>query len=246
MMVGKVTWKTGPLAGSVYYVKDESVIGSHPDCAIQLRSGIVSARHARIFIDSKKGLWTLEDMKSFNGTTLDGQPVTGKKRLKTYHVIVLANKFELIFQLAPEEEESQEPPAQPETASEEDKMARTILLDPVQESTPEPPPVEPESFVIVFKTTKAGEQSLLLKQGQNSVGRSATNDIVIDNPSISRHHAVVTVNGAKVTVKDGGSRNGTFVDDRRISNEVTISPDNELKFGLVQAGIVTRKAEPRA
>ncbi|MGB6031662.1 MAG: FHA domain-containing protein, partial [Bacteroidota bacterium] len=62
-----------------------------------------------------------------------------------------------------------------------------------------------------------------------------------DNPSISRHHAIVKMEGNSLTVRDAGSRNGTFVDERRITDDIAVTAENELKFGLVSATVVTRK-----
>jgi pSer/pThr/pTyr-binding forkhead associated (FHA) protein len=241
-MLAKLTCKTGPLADSVYYVRDEVVIGSDPESTIQLRSGIVSARHARVFFDKKKNCFVAEDLKSFNGTSIDGEEIRGKRRLKTYHILVLANTFEFVFQLAPDEDEAAEPPA-PEPVPDEENMARTILIDTAQPEEVPQPAIEPEEIHLEFKTVKGGQQSIILKQGDNTIGRSATSDIVIDNPSISRHHAVVELNGTSITVRDAGSRNGTFLDERRIAEKVEATGDNELKFGLVAASLVARKRE---
>ena len=48
MMHAKLTCKTGPLAGNVYYVDEEAVIGSAAECTIQVRSGVVSPQHIRL------------------------------------------------------------------------------------------------------------------------------------------------------------------------------------------------------
>jgi pSer/pThr/pTyr-binding forkhead associated (FHA) protein len=253
MMIAKLTCKTGPLAGSTFFVRDEAVIGSTPDCTIYLRSGIISSRHARIFLDTKKGVWFLEDLKSFNGTRLDGENISGKKRLKTYHVIVLANMFEFIFQLAPQEEleekEKPEPGKPPEPAapevSDDDRMARTILLDPIQAAVPpreSPPPAPAMEVYLKFKTVKGGEQSVLLKQGDNTIGRSTTSDILIDNPSISRHHAVLILQGDSLRLRDAGSRNGTFLDERRVTAEMPVTTESVLTFGLVKATVSKQEA----
>lgn len=242
-MLAKLTCKSGPLADSVYYVRDEAVIGSDPGSTIHLRSGIVSASHAKLFLDTKKNCFVVEDLNSFNGTRVDGEEIRGKRRLKTYHILVFANTFEFVFQVAPDEEEEAEAPQTPESLPEEEMMARTILINTAQPLEPPAPVAEvSEEFYLEFKTTKGGQQSILLKQGSNTVGRSATSDIVIDNPSISRHHAVVKMEGPSLTVRDAGSRNGTFVDERRTTDDITITAENELKFGLVSAAVVTRKA----
>jgi pSer/pThr/pTyr-binding forkhead associated (FHA) protein len=48
-----------------------------------------------------------------------------------------------------------------------------------------------------------------LQKGNNAIGRSRENDIVLDDSSVSRRHAVVEVAENGATVADLGSRNGT-------------------------------------
>ena len=55
-----------------------------------------------------------------------------------------------------------------------------------------------------------------LHTGQTTVGRGSLNSIVIDAESVSRHHAVLSRDGATVKLHDLGSRNGTYVNDVRV------------------------------
>jgi serine phosphatase RsbU (regulator of sigma subunit) len=50
--------------------RDETVIGRHPECQIQIDSNMVSRKHARIFREG--GRFLVEDMGSGNGTTVNG------------------------------------------------------------------------------------------------------------------------------------------------------------------------------
>lgn len=43
------------------------------------------------------------------------------------------------------------------------------------------------------------------------VGRDASNDVVIDNPGVSRFHASIAFDGDRCVVNDAGSSNGIFV-----------------------------------
>jgi pSer/pThr/pTyr-binding forkhead associated (FHA) protein len=60
--------------------------------------------------------------------------------------------------------------------------------------------------------------------GGMSVGRSESNDVVIENPSVSRFHAVIHHDSRtqQWKVTDAGSRNGTHVDGVRIQREQSV------------------------
>jgi pSer/pThr/pTyr-binding forkhead associated (FHA) protein len=61
------------------------------------------------------------------------------------------------------------------------------------------------------------------------IGRDKSNDIVINEPRISRNHAIITDLGNKIyEIKDLGSTNGTFVNGERITQQ-TIIPDDKIE-----------------
>lgn len=61
--------------------KGETVLGRLPECDIQLQSNMVSRQHARLLLDGESV--TLEDMKSGNGTFVNGQKIDRPVKLKT-------------------------------------------------------------------------------------------------------------------------------------------------------------------
>jgi hypothetical protein len=52
------------------------------------------------------------------------------------------------------------------------------------------------------------------------IGRAEDNDLVIDDPLVSRHHAVISREGGDFVLRDLGSTNGTYVGARRIQARV--------------------------
>ena len=63
------------------------------------------------------------------------------------------------------------------------------------------------------------------------IGAHAQNDIVLDDPTVSRSHAIVSINENGINeLKDQSSKNGTYINDRRIINSKFTSSDH-LKFG---------------
>ena len=57
------------------------------------------------------------------------------------------------------------------------------------------------------------------------IGRSAHNDVQIESKFISRHHALLVRHGSATLLMDLNSANGTFVNSRRISNQVLANDD---------------------
>ena len=72
-------------------------------------------------------------------------------------------------------------------------------------------------------TVNVGSQTL-------TIGRSPDNDIVIDDPTISRHHARVTVSDGTYRIEDLGSNSGTKVDGNNIESDL-LKPGASIKLG---------------
>jgi uncharacterized protein (DUF1684 family) len=76
-----------------------------------------------------------------------------------------------------------------------------------------------------------------LKQGENSVGRAPTNDIVIDLPGVPAHGAVVVLEGESTRVKAVGSgtvmHNGEPVRESNLQRSGQGKPADIVSFGRV-------------
>jgi hypothetical protein len=76
---------------------------------------------------------------------------------------------------------------------------------------------------------KASGQIFPITKSRSTIGRSGT-DIMLDDAECSRKHAVVEIQGARVTVTDLGSTNGTFVDGQRIDRQ-ELDKHSEFRIG---------------
>ncbi|WP_332369007.1 FHA domain-containing protein [Spirosoma telluris] len=64
-----------------------------------------------------------------------------------------------------------------------------------------------------------------------TIGRSADNDLVVNQPGVSRLHARVTfITDNEVMLEDSKSTYGTFVNGRRISSTI-INPNSQIVLG---------------
>jgi len=59
---------------------DGFVIGREPDCNLAVPSPTVSRRHAELRLEN--GQWSIEDLRTRNGTQVNGQPIHGRTPLK--------------------------------------------------------------------------------------------------------------------------------------------------------------------
>src|SRR6185503_12217803 len=72
-----------------------------------------------------------------------------------------------------------------------------------------------------------------LKEGPTVIGRAPTCDLVITAPLMSRHHAVVRVDGKRVFLRDAGSTYGTTFKGSKLSAELEIKPGDSFTLGPV-------------
>jgi len=80
-----------------------------------------------------------------------------------------------------------------------------------------------------------GDREIRLSDGVNLVGRDWNAEVRIDAPSISRQHARIVVDDDRVLLEDLGSRNGTAVRGRRVSEPVELTSGDKIVFGTVAA-----------
>src|SRR5438270_3166698 len=65
----------------------------------------------------------------------------------------------------------------------------------------------------------AGHQTVPLTGERLRIGKASTNELVIaEDPTLSRKHAMVERSGDGWTLRDLGSRNGTFVNGKRVTS----------------------------
>jgi predicted component of type VI protein secretion system len=70
-----------------------------------------------------------------------------------------------------------------------------------------------------------------LNMDSMSIGREASNDIVIQDAELSRNHARLSRRGAAFLLEDLGSTNGSFVNRQRITSPRMLAPGDEVGFG---------------
>ena len=82
-----------------------------------------------------------------------------------------------------------------------------------------------------------------LDKGEVFLGRAETNEIVIDDKSMSRRHCVILKDGSVFQLKDLDSHNGTFVNDLPVRERV-LEHGDRLRIGNSLFLFVVEEAEP--
>lgn len=94
------------------------------------------------------------------------------------------------------------------------------------------------SRLIVLQKTGSAKQ-INIESTPFMVGRGDSCDLVLDNPLVSRSHAVFETAGDGMSIRDLESHNGTFVNGQRIEATVLYNGD-EIRIGNYQIRFLSR------
>lgn len=89
---------------------------------------------------------------------------------------------------------------------------------------------EPVLAYLIVKSGRRVGASYPLRKKVINIGRESDNDIVLDDPKVSRQHAKMKIEGDTFVIYDLASSNGTFVNNQKITNELLHDGD-EIKIG---------------
>ena len=86
-----------PIGGGdpIPLIKKDLLIGRRESCHIVLRFANVSAHHCQLYVNG--GYWYVRDLKSRNGTKVNGMPVTEKRMDPGDEVSVAKHKYEVRY-----------------------------------------------------------------------------------------------------------------------------------------------------
>jgi len=116
------------------------------------------------------------------------------------------------------------PPSGPRDAVEE----RTTAID-LEDVRKGGDVVIDQACLVVIYGPELGRRATLVKS-IFEIGRSSRADLLIDQESVSRHHAQIFWDGLRHTLIDLGSTNGTFINDQSVTERVLADGD-QIKIG---------------
>ena len=95
-------------------------------------------------------------------------------------------------------------------------------------------PATPASFDAgAHMYVKIVDRQFRLSEGPSVIGRADDAAIRLDSGGVSRHHARIVVSGDEARVEDLGSKNGTFVDGKPVTETRLLKDGDEIRVGAV-------------
>lgn len=210
----------GQLEGRQIVLEDRVVVvGRDPDqCQIVLPQTVISKRHAAFEIDQNQTV-TLADLAAKNSTFVNDQPVK-RKVLRDGDRVgfglggIVALTFHAAAAAATQHQASHMSHRSVASASD----GRNISRFEVSTAPNEPKPLAAQSappMPAAPVPSRGSVGTMILRAAQIPVirlGRAPDNNFVLEAPSVSRYHAMLSYqDGADPVITDLGSTNGTYV-----------------------------------
>lgn len=215
--------------------KEITRLGRDPEgeVVIDVDAAVVSRRHAEIrFTD---GQYAITDLKSFNGTQVNGQRITqtvplfdgdqiqlgnGGPRLRLTDPAHPAPAQRVVQPGAPTPSQRLIPPAFGQIAAMANRQTIVSTSGSLQ-------PTKPQG---------GSQPQLLLRLSFDnrphlSVGRAPDSDVRLDGLQISNRHARFVRTNGSVAVEDTGSTNGVYVNGERISGRRSVQLSDVIQIG---------------
>jgi hypothetical protein len=127
------------------------------------------------------------------------------------------------------------------------------VVDVAGEPIPEPMPAQPSAHTMVLarpghevaasdsvsrafllvRTEGAPQVRFDLGGALISIGRASDNDVIVDDPEVSRHHCQLKLQHGAYSLADLGSRNGSWINGQPVS-EVALGPGDMIRIGSTE------------
>lgn len=84
----------------------------------------------------------------------------------------------------------------------------------------------------------AGEAQFILQGERMDIGRDQSNNLVLEDLSVSGFHATLFLDGGVVSILDLGSKNGTYVNGARVQGRTPVNTWEKVRIGNVEFELI--------
>lgn len=211
-----ITVRRGPQAGTIYELdKNTITIGRGSKNDIIIDDNDVSRNHCQLVRLADD--FEIHDLESTNGTFINGQRVNGNRLLKSGNLIELGDTITLEYDRGyldgPYESDDQ-------------ALADGASFSPATAA-------EGLDYALVVEIGPSPRRIYTLTEDLITVGRDLSNDIVVQDPEISRWHLQLFRHPDGFTIKDLNSTNGTVLNGVRLTEPRPLEVYDTIELGTV-------------
>jgi pSer/pThr/pTyr-binding forkhead associated (FHA) protein len=213
----RLIMRRGPTPGAIYQLDtDEMTIGRGRKNQIVIHDNEVSREHCRLvrLMDD----YEVHDLNSSNGTFVNGLRVMSNWLLSPGSLVELGDSITLEYERTPIT--STAPIARLTTQTAQLNGAAT-----------EEAPITDERHCLMMTMGPTIGRVYYLTNPLHSIGRDNANDIVIQDPEISRHHARLRLLRGQYVLEELGSTNGTYINGTLLNEQHTLTPNDVVRLG---------------
>ena len=95
----------------------------------------------------------------------------------------------------------------------------------------------------MVRSLRIGHRRYVLSAGVNTVGREPSSTVCINDPSVSRGHARITIEDGEAMLEDLDSKNGTQVMGQLIKAPTVLKDGDEVEFGHVKGWYIVEAGD---
>ena len=98
---------------------------------------------------------------------------------------------------------------------------------------------------LLFKFRDSVLREIETEKTKITIGRTASNDIQVDNVAVSAHHARIVKQGRSCVIEDLNSTNGTFVNEKKITRKA-LKENDIITIGKHSLVVMPEKGRAKA
>lgn len=210
------------------------VIGRDSSADFQVPLSTISRQHARI--SESDNVYVIEDLGSTHGTLVNGKKLgKGEKKVLRDGDIIDLTKAKITCNIESEKIASAEPGEGTQAIA-----ARAVqgILGRLGDAQGEGP------YLRVLNGPDEGVRFPLSGAlTEWSLGRSKECEFILNDPNVSRKHAIIKKDWSGYTVYDLGSKNGVQINDRQVTKPRRLKDRDELTVGPIKLVYVDPDAD---